>query len=156
MNRQKNIAIISAELTTENHAGNLNRTDRLRGLLNRLHYSNGLFSGYTPARRFYNGTFEDVFIIALKDGQYKQELNKIKQIAEDFGQEAIIHSDSNRHAELLFANGFGAESPITESLGKLVGVSQEEAESFGSYITRDVKHKGTVTSTYYYVTKKVQ
>lgn len=149
MNRQKHIVIISAELPQKSGSENSNRTDRLRGLLNRDHYSNGNFAGYTPAKRFHNEKFEDCFIVALKDGKQEGELNRLKNIAEDFGQEAIIHSDSNRHTELLFGDG-------TESLGKLIGVPQIEAESLGSYITRDVKKNGIVTNSYYYITRKVQ
>ena len=149
MNRQKHIVVISAELPSKSHETNTARTDRLRGLLSRLHYSNGLFSGYTTAKRFYNDTLEECFIVALKDGKQEQELEKIKQIAFDFDQDAFIHSDSNRHTQLIFSDS-------TETLGRLVGVSQEEAESFGNYITRDIKHKGTVTNTLHYITKKVQ
>lgn len=149
MNRQNHVVIISAELTNQSHFDNQARTERLRGLLSKLHFSHGDFSGYSSIRRFQNGKLEDAFVVALKDGAQEVELLKLKQIADDFNQEAIVHSDSNRHTQLLFADG-------VESLGQLVSATREEAEDFGNYFTRDTKSKGSVANVYHYIIKKVQ
>jgi hypothetical protein len=149
MNRQQHIVVISAELPSKGHFDNIARTDRLRGLLNEMHHSHGVFSGFTTAKRFNNLKLEECFIVKLKDEEFETELEVLQGYAKNFGQEAIIHSDSNRHTQLLFEDG-------AESLGRLVGVTKEEAESEGNYITREVKRKGHVVDTLYYVTKKVQ
>lgn len=147
MNTQEKVVILSAELA--GHVDNAARTERLRRMLTGLHFSNGCFANFKAAKGYYKGNYEDNFIVLLKDSEWETELEMLKDFAfENFGQEAILFSDANRHTELIFQDG-------TESLGKLVSVSKDEAETFENYTVLEQKRKGIVSNTLYFVTKKL-
>jgi hypothetical protein len=150
MNIQEKIVIISAEKDGVTGLDQVARTDRLRGMLNQMYLSHGVFSGFTSATRIHNGKNEDVFIVKLKDSDWENELEVLQGYAENFGQEAIFFSDANRNTELLFTDG------SSEALGRLVSITKEEAKNTASYFVRQHKIAGKVANTYYYTTKKVQ
>ena len=150
MNIQQKIVIISAEKTGAKDLDQVARTDRLRGMLNQMHYSHGVFSGFTSATRVHNGKNEDVFIVKLKDSEWENELEVLQGYAKNFGQDAIFFSDANRNTELLFTNG------SSEGLGRLISITKEEAKDTASYFVRQHKIAGKVANTYYYTTRKVQ
>ena len=149
MNIQPKIVILSAALAGKDKLDNIGRTDRLRSMLTDLHYVNGQFSGFMPATGVHNDKYEDSFIVALHDDCWEFELEMLKGFAlENFGQEAVLFSDANRHTELHFKDS-------TESIGRLIGVSKEVAEQEKNYTFREVKENGIVTDTYYYITKRL-
>ena len=149
MNIQKKIVILSAELAGKDRLDNIARTDRLRGMLTELFCSTGTFAGFMPCTGVHDDKYEDSFMVALHDDCWEYELEMLKGFALDnFGQEAVIFSDSNRHTELHFKDGI-------ESVGKLIGVSKEVAELEKNYTFREIKKNGIVTDTYYYITKRL-
>lgn len=150
MNIQPKIVIISAEKEGVTGLDQVARTDRLRNMLNEMHYSHGVFAGFTNAIRVHNNKNEDVFIVKLKDSEWEIELETLQGYAENFGQDAIYFSDANRNTELLFTNG------SSEGLGRLVSITKEEAKDTTSYFVRQHRVAGKVANTYHYTTKKVQ
>jgi len=149
LNIQPKIAIVSASIAGKSGLDNNARTERLRRMISELHYTNGQFTGFKPVTGVFGDKHEDSFLVALQDGCWEFELELLKSYAfENFGQDAVLFSDSNRHTELHFSDS-------VESLGKLIGVTKEVAEKEKNYTIREVKKGGIVTDTYYYITKKL-
>jgi len=79
----------------------------------------------------YKGSKERSFVVVVND---QAEIDTLAGFAfKSFGQESILHQDSNQLARLVYSDG------KMETLGKLVQVSKELAETLENYTVMDGK-----------------
>jgi hypothetical protein len=125
MNISRQVVILSAELKTETTEANKRRTNNLESCLvdMRLPFKRGT--------GVYKGTEEVSFVVVVND---ELDIQTVKDFAfKSFGQESILHVDSNQEAVLVFNNG------VTERLGRLEQVEQSVALGRDSYTILDDK-----------------
>lgn len=115
-NRNQNTLVILSAFRSElNEIENAKRNIQLKELLNDL--SN---IKYKEVVGCWEGAFETSIVVELNDNH---RINTMHKIANSFDQDAILILDHARNATLL--NNDGSKL----SIGKLTGVSKEEAES---------------------------
>lgn len=131
MNISRQVVILSAETKTESTESNNRRTNNLEACLGDLNLAARRATGV------YNGTQETSFVVLIND---QTDIDTLKDFAfKSFGQESILHVDSNQEAVLIFNDG------KTEGLGRLEQVSKEIATGRDNY---------TIMGDSYYVTNK--
>lgn len=143
------IVILTAELDNQSETNNDVRTDKLRRDLSKSHFTDGLYSGFEKVHGCFKGVKNNSYLVSLTTNGWEYELKRLKELAEYFGQEAILFSDEDRNTKLHFKDG-------VENIGKLMAVSQSEAIEKGDYTLKQFKNGGVVTSSQYYITKQVQ
>lgn len=131
MNIQQQIVLISAELSNEDSFFNSVRTERLINMVRDIGLNFGMVEG------FYKGKAENTLLVVVNN---QHDIDTLLGFAKNFKQESILHSDSNRHSELIYIDG-----RANESLGRLIGTSELEAKKSDSY---------TKSNDSYYITKK--
>lgn len=114
----KEIIILSAELSTLSEFENTMRTNQLNNSLKSLGVSFKEIQGY------YKNTKETSFVVVLDNNT---NLKTIQGLASHFNQECILFSDSDRVSKLVYPNG------NETSIGTLKSVSKFEATKHDNY-----------------------
>lgn len=116
MNTQQSIVILSAESSNLDRYSNHERTSKLRSRLLEM----GLpFDGVTGV---YKGTKEVAFLVVTND------VDKMKKLAKEFNQEAILSSDANRMSVLHSVN-----KDVAIELGKMRQITSDDAKLLDNY-----------------------
>lgn len=82
----------------------------------------------------YKGTLENSYMVFIPFERLPLAMEKIRKIAERYGQESMLYIDNENKAELLYLNGH------VEKLGRFTSVPREEAlkhESFSLDLSTD-------------------
>ena len=125
MNTVQQVVILSAELSKLSSVENDRRTVLLNDMIAELKLS------FKPAKGVYKGSSESSFVVIVNDQADIDTLANFAFIS--FGQESVLHQDSNQLARLIYADG------NTEILGKLVQVSKELTASLDNYTVKEDK-----------------
>ncbi len=125
MNTVQQVVIMSAELSSLNSVENVRRTLLLNDMIAELRLP------FKQSIGVYKGSKERSFVVVVND---QAEIDTLAGFAfKSFGQESILHQDSNQLARLVYSDG------KMETLGKLVQVSKELAETLENYTVMDGK-----------------
>ena len=125
MNTVQQVVILSGELSSLSSNENDRRTTLLNDMIAELRLP------FKRAEGVYKGTIEKSFVVVVND---QADIDTLAGFAfKSFGQESILHQDSNQLARLIYADG------KTETLGKLVQVSKELAETKDNYTVMENK-----------------
>ena len=125
MNTVQQVVIMSAELSSLNSVENVRRTLLLNDMITELRLP------FKQSIGVYKGSKERSFVVVVND---QAEIDTLAGFAfKSFGQESILHQDSNQLARLVYSDG------RTETLGKLVQVPKELAETLDNYTLMDGK-----------------
>jgi len=125
MNTVQQVVILSGELSSLSSTENTRRTTLLNDMIAELRLP---FKGSAGV---YKGTIEKSFVVVVND---QADIDTLAGFAfKSFGQESILHQDSNQLARLIYSDG------RTETLGKLVQVPKELAETLDNYTLMDGK-----------------
>jgi hypothetical protein len=130
MNTVQQVVIMSAELSSLNSVENVRRTLLLNDMIAELRLP------FKQSIGVYKGSKERSFVVVVND---QAEIDTLAGFAfKSFGQESILHQDSNQLARLVYSDG------RTETLGKLVQVSKELTETLDNYTLMDGKFYTTM------------
>lgn len=130
MNMVQQVVILSAELSGLPSISNDRRTTLLNDMIAELKLS------FKPAKGVYKGSSENSFVVIVNDQADIDTLANFAFIS--FGQESVLHQDSNQLARLVYADG------RMETLGRLAQVSKELAESLDNYTVMEDKFYTTL------------
>lgn len=130
MNTVEQVVILSAERSELSFESNRQRSINLASCIEEL----GL--RFREATGVYKGVEETSFVVIVRDNT---EVDVLKDFAfKNFGQESILHQDSNQEAHLIYNDG------KVERLGRLEQVSEEEALKQDSFTIMGNKFYTTV------------
>jgi hypothetical protein len=119
MNITQQIVILSAELETNTFEKNRQLTENLAACLDDCNFN------WKKATGVYKGCEETCFVVIVNN---QQEIDTLKDFAfKNFGQESILHQDSNQEAYLKYSTG------KTEQLGRLEQINPKYIEHYDSY-----------------------
>ena len=124
MNITQQVIILSAERSENSNEKNRQLTENLANCLDDLNISAQRAQGVT------NGISETSFVAIVKN---ETEIEALKQLAfkptlcGGFGQDSVLHQDSNQEAYLLDKSGSSLR------LGQLVQVNPKEIEVLENY-----------------------
>ena len=125
MNTVQQVVIMSAELSSLNSVENVRRTLLLNDMIAELRLP------FKQSIGVYKGSKERSFVVVVND---QADIDTLAGFAfKSFGQESILHQDSNQLARLIYSDG------KMETLGKLVQVPKELAETLDNYTLMDGK-----------------
>ena len=125
MNTVQQVVILSAELSRQDSFTNDRRTTLLNDMIAELRLP------FKRATGVYKGSKENSFVVVVND---QADIDTLANFAFlSFGQESILHQDSNQLARLVYADG------RMETLGKLTQVSKELAETLDNYTIMEGK-----------------
>lgn len=125
MNTVQQVVILSAELNRQDSFTNDRRTTLLNDMIAELRLP------FKKAVGVYKGSKENSFVVVVNE---QADIDTLANFAfKSFGQKSILHQDSNQLARLIYADG------KAETLGKLVQVSKELAETLDNYTVMDGK-----------------
>lgn len=125
MNTVQQVVILSGELSSLSSTENTRRTTLLNDMIAELKLP------FKKATGVYKGSKENSFVVIVND---QADINTLANFAfKSFGQESILHQDSNQLARLVYSDG------KMETLGKLVQVSKELAETLDNYTLMEDK-----------------
>lgn len=130
MNMVQQVVILSAELSGLPSISNDRRTTLLNDMIAELKLS------FKPAKGVYKGSSENSFVVIVNDQADIDTLANFAFIS--FGQESVLHQDSNQLARLVYADG------RMETLGRLAQVPKELAESLDNYTVMEDKFYTTL------------
>lgn len=130
MNMVQQVVILSAELSGLPSISNDRRTTLLNDMIAELKLS------FKPAKGVYKGSSEKSFVVIVNDQADIDTLANFAFIS--FGQESVLHQDSNQLARLVYADG------RMETLGRLAQVSKELAETLDNYTVMEDKFYTTL------------
>ena len=130
MNTVQQVVIMSAELSSLTAGENSRRTELLNDMITELRLP------FKPAKGVYKGTSESSFVVVVND---QADIGTLAGFAfKSFGQESILHQDSNQLARLIFSDG------KMETLGKLVQVPKELTKTLENYTIMEDKFYTTM------------
>jgi hypothetical protein len=130
MNTVEQVVILSAELSKLSSVENDRRTVLLNDMITELRLP------FKPAKGVYKGSSENSFVVVVKD---QADIDALTGFAfKGFGQESVLHQDSNQLARLIYADG------KMETLGKLVQVPKELTETLDNYTVMENKFYTTI------------
>jgi hypothetical protein len=130
MNTVEQVVILSAELSKLSSAENDRRTVLLNDMIAELKLP------FKSAKGVYKGSAENSFVVIVRE---QADIDTLTGFAfKAFGQESVLHQDSNQLARLIYADG------KTEILGKLVQVSKELTASLDNYTVMEGKFYTTM------------
>jgi hypothetical protein len=125
MNTVEQVVILSAELSKLSSVENDRRTVLLNDMITELRLP------FKSAKGVYKGSAENSFVVIVRE---QADIDTLTGFAfKAFGQESVLHQDANQLAQLIYANG------KTETLGKLVQVPKELAETLDNYTIMEGK-----------------
>lgn len=128
MNTVQQVIILSAELSKLSSTENERRTVLLNDMITELRLP------FKPAKGVYKGSEETSFVVIVRD---QGDIDTITGFAfKSFGQESVLHQDSNQRARLIFADG------KTQELGKLVQV--DDVKNLDNYTMMEGKFYTTI------------
>jgi hypothetical protein len=91
---------------------------------------------FKSAKGVYKGSAENSFVVIVRE---QADIDTLTGFAfKAFGQESVLHQDSNQLARLIYADG------KMETLGKLVQVSKELTASLDNYTVMEGKFYTTM------------
>jgi hypothetical protein len=126
MNISRQVVILSAETGNATFEGNRQRTENLESCLADLNLS------FKRGTGVYKGVQEVSFVVIVNN---ETDIQVLRDFAfKSFGQESILHVDSNQEAVLIFNDG------TREQLGRLEQVNREIATSRDAYTILDDKY----------------
>jgi hypothetical protein len=130
MNTVEQVVILSAELSKLSSAENDRRTVLLNDMIAELKLP------FKSAKGVYKGSAENSFVVIVRE---QADIDTLTGFAfKAFGQESVLHQDSNQLARLIYADG------KMETLGKLVQVSKELTASLDNYTVMEGKFYTTM------------
>ena len=125
MNTVEQVVILSGELSNLSSTENDRRTTLLNDMIAELRLP------FKKATGVYKGSKENSFVVIVRE---QADIDTVTGFAfKSFGQESVLHQDSNQLARLIYANG------KTEVVGKLEQVSKELAETLDNYTVMEGK-----------------
>jgi len=125
MNTVEQVVILSAELSKLSSVENDRRTVLLNDMIAELRLP------FKSAKGVYKGSAENSFVVIVRE---QVDIDTLTGFAfKAFGQESVLHQDSNQLARLIYSDG------KTEILGKLVQVPKELAETLDNYTIMEGK-----------------
>ena len=125
MNTVQQVVILSGELSSLSSAENSRRTTLLNDMIAELRLP------FKRAEGVYKGSKENSFVVVVND---QADIDAVTGFAfKAFGQESVLHQDSNQLARLIYSDG------KMETLGKLTQVSKELAETLDNYTIMEGK-----------------
>jgi hypothetical protein len=131
MNTVEQVVILSAELSSLSSEQNTRRTALLNDMISELRLP------FKTAKGIYKGSEESSFVVVVRN---EADIETLANFAfKSFGQESVLHQDSNQLARLIFATG------ETQEVGKLVQVSKMLAQSMDNYTLMDGKYYTTIS-----------
>lgn len=97
MNISQQVVILSAELSELNNSVNQSRTELLNSMLQDIKLP------YSESVGYWDGELEYSFVVIVKN---KEDIDTLKDFAfKSFGQDAILHQDSNQMAHIINRDG---------------------------------------------------
>jgi hypothetical protein len=130
MNTVEQVVILSAELSKLSSVENDRRTVLLNDMIAELKLP------FKSAKGVYKGSAENSFVVIVRE---QADIDTLTGFAfKAFGQESVLHQDSNQLARLIYADG------KMETLGKLVQVSKELTASLDNYTVMEGKFYTTM------------
>jgi hypothetical protein len=130
MNTVEQVVILSAELSKLSSAENDRRTVLLNDMIAELKLP------FKSAKGVYKGSAENSFVVIVRE---QADIDTLTGFAfKAFGQESVLHQDSNQLARLIYSDG------KMETLGKLVQVSKELTASLDNYTVMEGKFYTTM------------
>jgi hypothetical protein len=125
MNTVQQVVILSGELSSLSSTENTRRTTLLNDMIAELRLP------FKSSKGVYKGSAESSFVVIVRE---QADIDALTGFAfKSFGQESILHQDSNQLARLIYSDG------KTETLGKLVQVPKELAETLDNYTVMEDK-----------------
>jgi len=117
----RNLIILSAELSSATFSGNRQRTETLRGMLEDLNLE------FVEAVGYYEGSEEKSFVVFYKD---QAEYEAVTDFAfKNFHQDAILHQEDGKS----FLVSQGLYTRTTKFVGELVAVNPKETERLENF-----------------------
>lgn len=130
MNMTQQVVILSAELSTNSFERNRQLTENLEACIADCNLR------AKRAEGVYKGNAETCFVVIVNN---EDEIQTLKDFAfKNFGQESILHQDSNQEAYLIDRDG------NTQQLGRLEQVNPKYIETLDNYTILDGRVYTTV------------
>jgi hypothetical protein len=130
MNTVEQVVILSAELSKLSSVENDRRTVLLNDMIAELKLP------FKSAKGVYKGSAENSFVVIVRE---QADIDTLTGFAfKAFGQESVLHQDSNQLARLIYSDG------KMETLGKLVQVPKELTKTLDNYTIMEDKFYTTI------------